>query len=90
MKKGERMVFISDTGEEEVFFVQEMTTLRGTQYLLVTETEDLDGDAYIFRQSEETEEGITFDMVDDDDELRALTDIFEELIADEDEEGEDA
>ncbi len=83
MKQGEKMSFINDLGEEEVFYVQEMTTLRGIDYLLVTETEDLSGDAYILKQTEESEEEITFDMVDDDDELQALADIFEELIAEE-------
>ena len=90
MIKGERMVFISDDGEETVFYVQETTTLRGVSYLLVTETEDLESDAYIMRQAEETEDEITYDMVDDDDELQALADIFEELIAAEEEEEEDS
>lgn len=86
MKKGEQMVFTNDLGEEEVFFVQAVTVLGGVNYILVTETEDLAGDAYILKQSEETGEEIIFDMVDDEDELDALADIFEELIAEEEEE----
>lgn len=86
MRKGEQMVFTNDLGEEEVFYVQAMTVLGGINYVLVTETEDLAGDAYILKQSEETEEEITFDMVDDEDELDALADVFEELIAEEEEE----
>ncbi len=86
MKQGEQMVFTNDLGEEEVFFVQAVTVLGGVNYILVTETEDLAGDAYIMKQSEETEEEITFDMVDDEDELDALADVFEELIAEEEEE----
>ena len=89
MKQGEQMVFTNDLGEEEVFYVQAATVLGGVHYILVTETEDLAGDAYIMKQSEETEEEITFDMVDDEDELDALADVFEELIAEEEEE-EDA
>ena len=80
MKQGEQMVFTNDLGEEEVFYVQAATVLGGVHYILVTETEDLAGDAYIMKQSEETEEEITFDMVDDEDELDALADVFEELI----------
>lgn len=86
MKQGEQMVFANDLGEEEVFYVQAATVLGGVNYILVTETEDLAGDAYIMKQSEETEEEITFDMVDDEDELDALADVFEELIAEEEEE----
>ena len=86
MKQGEQMVFTNDLGEEEVFYVQAATVLGGVHYILVTETEDLAGDAYIMKQSEETEEEITFDMVDDEDELDALADGFEELIAEEEEE----
>ena len=88
MKQGEQMVFTNDLGEEEVFYVQAVTVLGGINYLLVTETEDLSGDAYIMKQSEETEEEITFDMVDDEDELDALADVFEELIAEEEEDNE--
>ena len=88
MKQGEQMVFTNDLGEEEVFYVQAATVLGGVHYILVTETEDLAGDAYIMKQSEETEEEITFDMVDDEDELDALADVFEELIAEEEEEDE--
>ena len=88
MKQGEQMVFTNDLGEEEVFYVQAVTVLGGINYLLVTETEDLSGDAYILKQSEETEEEITFDMVDDEDELDALADVFEELIAEEEEDNE--
>lgn len=86
MKQGEQMVFTNDLGEEEVFYVQAATVLGGVHYILVTETEDLAGDAYIMKQSKETEEEITFDMVDDEDELDALADVFEELIAEEEEE----
>ena len=86
MKQGEQMVFTNDLGEEEVFYVQAATVLGGVHYILVTETEDLAGDAYIMKQPEETEEEITFDMVDDEDELDALADVFEELIAEEEEE----
>ena len=86
MKQGEQMVFTNDLGEEEVFYVQAVTVLGGVNYILVTETEDLAGDAYILKQSEEAGEEIIFDMVDDEDELDALADIFEELIAEEEEE----
>ena len=87
MSKSEKMIFTDESGEETVFYVHESTTLQGVEYLLVTETEDLDGEAYILREAEESDDDIMFDMVDDDDELMVLADIFEELLA-EDEEDE--
>ena len=36
MNNGEQMIFTNDLGEEEVFYVQAVTTLEGTDYLLVT------------------------------------------------------
>ncbi len=89
MIKGEKMMFTNDLGEDEFFYVQAVTTLAGTDYLLVTESEDLEGDAYILKMTEETDEDITFDMVDDEDELDALADIFEELLDEEFEEDDE-
>ena len=80
----EKITFINEEGGEETFYVQAETTLGGVSYLLVTETEDLSGDAYIFEQTEETEDELTFDVVDDDDQLEALGAVFEALLSEED------
>ena len=84
MNDREMLIFTDDEGEEVTLYVQAQTELGGTTYLLVTETEELEGEAYIFEQVEETDDELTFEAVDDDDQLAALGAVFEELLAEED------
>ena len=72
-------------GEEETvgFFVVEETRIGGVSYLLVTETEDEEADAYILKDlSEDGEEEASYVFVEDDDELEAVSKIFAELLED--------
>lgn len=80
----EKIKFIPD-GEEEAaeFFVLEQTRLQGVNYLLVTESaeETEDADAYILKDlsADEDTEAI-YEFVDDDEELRTVSEIFEKLM----------
>ena len=80
----EKIKFIPD-GEEEAaeFFVLEQTRLHGVNYLLVTESaeETEDADAYILKDlsADEDTEAI-YEFVDDDEELRTVSEIFEKLM----------
>lgn len=80
----EKIKFIPD-GENEVveFYVIEQTKLRGVNYLLVTESDEEtdEAEAYILRDmsAEEDAEAI-YEFVDDDDELDAVSEIFEKLL----------
>ena len=80
----EKITFIPD-GEEEAaeFFVLEQTRLQGVNYLLVTESaeETEDADAYILKDlsADEDTEAI-YEFVDDDEELRTVSEIFEKLM----------
>ena len=72
-------------GEEETvgFFVLEETRIGGVSYLLVTETEDDETDAYILKDlSQDGEEEARYVFVDDDDEMEAVSKIFAELLED--------
>ncbi len=72
-------------GEEETvgFFVVEETRIGGVSYLLVTETEDDEADAYILKDlSKDGEEEARYVFVEDDDELEAVSKIFAELLED--------
>ncbi|MCX4318657.1 MAG: DUF1292 domain-containing protein [Lachnospiraceae bacterium] len=71
-----------DTGEEILFFCLEQTKMKGFTYLLVTEDEEGDADAYILKEITQKEEEATYAMVTDEVELNALGKIFEELIED--------
>ncbi len=79
----EKITFIADDGEAVDFFVLEQTTVGGVNYILVTDSEEGDGEALILKdlsapESEEADYGI----VSDDEELKSLSGIFENLLED--------
>ena len=72
-----------ETGDEALFYVIEETTLAGCEYLLVTEKETEDSDAYILKLvSEEDEDSVLYEMVEDQKELDAVARVFSELLDD--------
>ena len=77
----EKVIFtLEETDEKIEFFIQEETQLNGVKYLLVSENETGDSDAYILRESQEQDGEVTYEMVDDDNEVQALGKIFAELL----------
>ena len=81
----EKVKFVDpDTGESLAFFVVEETKVGGTHYLLATEKEDGDCDAYILKEVATEDDDVVCEMVDDDTELAAVGKIFSELIEDAD------
>ena len=76
----EKVKFVDpDTGESLAFFVVEETKVGGTHYLLATEEEDGDCDAYILK-----DEDSVYVLVEDDMELSAIGKVFAELLDDAD------
>ncbi len=71
-----------DTGEETPFFVLEQTCVAGINYLLVAEDEEDDSYGYILREIQTDEEDVIYEVVEDEEELRAISQIFSELIDD--------
>ena len=72
-------------GENETvgIFVVEETRINGISYLLVTETEDDEADAYILKDmSQDGEAEASYVFVEDDNELEAVSAIFAELLED--------
>lgn len=72
-------------GESETvgFFVVEETRINGVSYLLVTETEEDEAEAYILKDlSEDGEEEASYVFVEDEQELEAVSKIFAELLED--------
>ena len=81
----DKIVFtFSDTEEEVEFFVLEQTKFQGRQYLLVTDSdEEEEADAYILKDLSESDEiEAVYEMVEDDKELDAVSQIFKELMED--------
>ena len=80
----EKIIFTPEgNGEAVEFYVLEQTRIGGTNYILVTDVEDGDGDALILKDvsSEDDPEAI-YEIVENDEELSLIASIFEELIDD--------
>lgn len=80
----EKVTFVApESGETADFFVLEQTTIGGINYLLVTETENGDSDAYILKETSVGTDGeTTYEMVQDDQSMEALAKVFSELLED--------
>lgn len=82
-EKLERIEFMDEDGEKVFFDVIEQTMLAGVNYLLVTDSEDEGEDeaaAYIMREIKEDDNQKTYEMVEDDTVLEALSKVFSELL----------
>lgn len=65
------------------FFVEEQTKVNGVNYLLVTDSQEDEADAYILKDiSEEKDQVANYVMVEDDVELAALSKVFQEMLED--------
>ena len=82
----EKISFKDETGEEIELYVLEETRINNMNYLLVTESDDESDEetgAYIMKDvSKSEEEEAVYEMVENDDELKYVSDIFEELLED--------
>lgn len=75
---------IQDTKEEVEFYVVEQTRVNNTDYLLVTEDEnDEESVAYILKDTSSPDETeAVYEIVEDDNELEAVSKIFSEILDD--------
>ena len=81
----EKITFNPGGDEAVEFYVLAQTRLGGFDYILVTDSEDGDGDAMILKDvSEPTESQAVYEAVTDDDELHAVGDLFSDILGDED------
>lgn len=80
----EKITFtFEDTNETVDFFVLEQTKLNGATYLLVADNESDDAECLILKETElGNEQDNLYDIVEDDNELTAVSKVFEELLED--------
>ncbi|MBD5450088.1 MAG: DUF1292 domain-containing protein [Lachnospiraceae bacterium] len=79
----EKIIFTPDGGGAVPFYVLEQTRLGGTDYILVTDSEDEDGEALILRDTSAPEEAeAVYEIVTDDEELNAVAAVFENMLDD--------
>ena len=83
MSEEKKIILETEEGEQVDFYVLEETRINGMNYLLVTDTEDEDGECYILKDRSKAEEtDALYEFVEDDDEIGYLFKIFTELIDD--------
>ena len=79
----DKIVFTPDGGEPVRFYVLEQTRLGGIDYILVTDSEDEDGEALILRDTSSLEEDeAVYEIVTDDEELNAVAAVFQNILED--------
>ena len=79
----EKLVFEPEEGNPVEFYVLEQTRIGGVDYILVTDTEDEDGEALILKDmSQQGEEEALYEIVTDDEELDAVSAVFENMLED--------
>lgn len=85
MEQFEKIVFDTDEGKEE-FFVLDETRIKGVNYLLVTDAEDPDAEeieVLILKDvSEDSDEESVYEVVEDEEEAKAVAELFEDSIGD--------
>lgn len=76
--------FLTDDGEEIQFYILEQTMIGGINYLLVTEDiEDEEAEVMMMREDPHSDgEFASYEFVEDDSELTAVSKIFAELMED--------
>lgn len=80
----EQIALQSDNGEEVLVYVVEEATVAGQKYLLVAFSEEGDSEALILKETGEEGDEVVYDVVEDDNELEAVSKLFEALIDDTD------
>ena len=79
----EKIKFIEDDGTEVEFFVEEQARISGRTYLLVSDSQEEEAEAYILKDvSEETDPEACYEFVEDDLELDAVSRVFQQMLDD--------
>ena len=71
-----------DTGEEIELYILEQTCINGANYLLATEVETEDSEAWILKEIRTEENDLIYEFVEDDVEFDAIARVFEEMLED--------
>lgn len=81
--KQEKIVFTTQDNEKIEFYVLEQTMINGVNYILVADTiEDEEANALILKETANEADEIIYDVVEDDNELQAISKVFIEMLDD--------
>ena len=79
----EKITFMPQDGDAVEFYVLEQTMIGGVNYLLVTDSEEGDGEALILCDISAPEEPeAVYEIVEDDEKLNAVAAVFEKMMDD--------
>ena len=79
----EKISFCSPEEGPVDLYVLEQTTIGGVNYILVTDTEEGDGEAFILKENPSSDDSENvYDIVEDDEELQAVGQVFGSLLED--------
>lgn len=79
----EKVRFTPQDGEAVDFYILEQTMIGGVSYLLVTDSEDEDGEALILCDVSAPEDSeAVYEIVEDDEKLNAVASVFESMMDD--------
>ena len=78
-----KIVFTTEDGEEVTFFIEEETRINGTAYILVSDSDDDEANAYIFKDiSADGDDLAEYVEVEDQEEFDAVAGIFRQMMDD--------
>lgn len=80
----EKIIFTTEDNEQIEFYVLEQTRVNGVNYLLIADSEDEDSEAnaLILKEREIQGDDAVYDIVENDDELDAISKVFETMMDD--------
>ena len=79
----ETIALTAEDGQEEQFYVIADTRINGSNYLLVCDSLDEDGEAFILKDvSEESDEESIYVGIEDENEFNAVAKFFQEDLED--------
>lgn len=83
MKEKDNTILCLDEDVNEIqLLVLEQTTLAGINYLLVADSMEDDGIVLIMKEISLEDDYVSYEVVDDDEELKIISSIFNELVDD--------
>ena len=81
MSDKEMITMTGEDGNELSFYVLEQTKFLGNEYLLVTESPESE-EVFLLKEAKSEKDEIFYTFVEDEKELSAVSDLFEELMED--------
>lgn len=84
MSQYKTIPFLTEDGKEVEFYILEQTMIGGVNYLLVTDDIEAEETEVMMMKESQDSDGLyaSYEFVEDDQELSAISRVFEELIDD--------